>query len=285
MATIIAAACQKGGVGKTTNSTNLAAYLARLGKKVLFVDLDPQANGTAIFLGKVAAYAAEPDHKSIYHGLLMGEPVNKLIQKVPLRVWRQNDFQPTDKTIDIVPSHRNVDAAEVELAGEPQGEVRLRKLLRPALGKYDYIILDCPPSLGLLTLNALTVASHVIIPCDPGEFPLVGLVQLMKTIEFVRGDGDPEDALNRNLKIMGIVLSKADAYGATLRTYERLTEIYKDLILPNIPLRTIVKDSQEAYVDVFGFTGVDPANIPESANDFVKAIAAVGQEVMKREHK
>jgi len=189
---------QKGGVGKTTTSVNLAAYLAAGGKRVLLVDADSQANATSS-LG-IDKQREEP---SIYDVLLSGPDedlnANEVIVKVDRPAFGGN--------LDLLPSSVELAGAEVELAGEEQGsrEYRLKNMLVPLKGRYDYILVDCPPSLGLLTLNALTAADAVIIPLQCEYLALEGLMQLTSTISLVlRG-------LNRSLRILGIAMTMYDS--------------------------------------------------------------------------
>jgi len=189
---------QKGGVGKTTTTVNLAAYLAAGGKRVLIVDADSQANATSS-LG-IDKQREEP---SIYDVLLSGpddqiDPADAIV-KIDRPAFGGN--------LDLLPSSVELAGAEVELAGEEQGsrEYRLKNVLAPLKARYDYILVDCPPSLGFLTLNALTAADAVIIPLQCEYLALEGLMQLTSTISLVLR------ALNRSLKILGIAMTMYDS--------------------------------------------------------------------------
>jgi chromosome partitioning protein len=189
---------QKGGVGKTTTTVNLAAYLAAGGKRVLIVDADSQANATSS-LG-IDKQREEP---SIYDVLLSGpddeiDPADAIV-KIDRPAFNGN--------LDLLPSSVELAGAEVELAGEEQGsrEYRLKNVLAPLKARYDYILVDCPPSLGFLTLNALTAADAVIIPLQCEYLALEGLMQLTGTISLVLR------ALNRSLKILGIAMTMYDS--------------------------------------------------------------------------
>jgi chromosome partitioning protein len=184
---IIACANQKGGVGKTTTVVNLATYLALAGESVLVIDLDPQGNATSGF----GLDRGETGH-SIYEAIIEDARVSDLIVGTNV----------TD--LSIVPSSISLAGAEVELAPLPQRERRLARILTELVSKYDYIILDCPPSLGLITVNALTAADAVVIPIQCEYYALEGLSQLIATINLVRNH------LNPDLAIKGVVLTMYD---------------------------------------------------------------------------
>lgn len=185
---------QKGGVGKTTTAVNLAAYLASGGRRVLLVDADSQANATSS-LGVDKAR----DEASLYDVLIGGVQASETIVHI--------DRAPFRGCLDLLPSSVDLAGAEVELAAEPQGEreYRLKHALDPLRETYDYMLVDCPPSLGLLTLNALTASDAVIIPLQCEYLALEGLMQLTNTISLVL------QGLNKNLRIMGIAMTMYDS--------------------------------------------------------------------------
>jgi chromosome partitioning protein len=179
---------QKGGVGKTTTVINLAAFLALSGTRTLVIDLDPQGNATS-GLG-VDRRAVQ---RSSYHALVDRAPMGDLIMETPV------------EGLDLVPSAPSLSGAEVELVGVSAREHRLTASLGQLNGRYDRVLIDCPPSLGLLTINALTAADGVLIPIQTEYYALEGLSQLVNTIRRVR------EGLNPRLEIDGVLLTMYDA--------------------------------------------------------------------------
>jgi len=187
-ARIVAVANQKGGVGKTTTAINLATAIALAGKRVLLVDLDPQGNMTS----GVGLKGQTASGGSVYNALMSDEPAEQFL--LPTRVAE----------LFVMPADRNLTGAEIELVPLPGRERRLQRVLEPLRSRFDYIFIDCPPSLGLLTLNALVAADAVLIPLHCEYFALEGLAELVGTMRRVRG------ALNPRLDIEGVVLTMYD---------------------------------------------------------------------------
>lgn len=187
MSRIIAIANQKGGVGKTTTAINLGASLAAAEMKVLLVDCDPQANASSgLGLRK------DPRRKSLYHLFSEGEALEGLIQSTELH------------GLDVVPSDKNLVGASVELLSSDQREFRLKEALQPVRERYDFILLDCPPSLDILTVNALAAAQSLLIPIQCEYFALEGVSELLDTLIRIRRN------LNPPLEVEGILLTMFD---------------------------------------------------------------------------
>lgn len=218
MGKVIAIANQKGGVGKTTTAINLAASLAVLEKKVLIIDADPQANTTSGL-----NFSPTDDQKRTLYEVLMGEiDIHDAL------------IQTEIASMHMIPSHINLVGVEIELVEAPNRESILKQKLDTLRNEYDFIIIDCSPSLGLITVNSLTAADSVIIPVQPEFFALEGLGKLLQTIRLVQGKPNP------NLSIEGFVVTMFD--GRTKvhnQVLGELKEHFKDMVFETIIQRNI----------------------------------------------
>ncbi|WP_338624383.1 AAA family ATPase [Selenomonas sp. TAMA-11512] len=213
---IIAIANQKGGVGKTTTSVNLAACLGKEKKKVLLIDADPQGNATSGYgINKTEL------SNSIYQILIDRLHVNEIILH-------------TEYGVDVLPSNIELAGAEVELVHEVSRETRLKEALAPIRDAYDFILIDCPPSLGLVTLNALTAADRVLMPIQCEFYALEGLAQLMNTLELVQQNLNPE------LEIEGILLTMYDGrLNLSVQVVEEVRSHFADKVYDTVIPRTV----------------------------------------------
>jgi len=217
MGKIIAIANQKGGVGKTTTSVNLGAGLAQVGKKVLLVDIDAQGNATT----GVGIEKSELD-QCIYNVLVEDADVQGVIQKT------------ATENLDVLPATIQLAGAEIELVPTISREVRLQRAVQPVRDEYDYIIIDCPPSLGLLTINALTAADSVIIPVQCEYYALEGLSQLLNTVRLV------QKHLNKNLAIQGVLLTMLDARtNLGIQVIDEVKKYFRDKVYRSIIPRNV----------------------------------------------
>lgn len=253
MGRIIAVANQKGGVGKSTTAINLSACLAEKGKKVLAIDMDPQGNTTSGF-----GVDKNGIENTLYE-LLLGEAETK-----------DTIVKDVVENLDLIPSNINLSGAEIELVGIDDKEFILKGITDKLRRKYDYIILDCPPSLNMLTINALTAATSVLVPIQCEYYALEGLSQLIHTIDLVK------ERLNKRLEMEGVVFTMYDARtNLSLQVVENVKEnlnqnIYKTIIPRNVRL---------AEAPSYG----QPINIYDPRSAGAESYRLLAEEVLNRE--
>ncbi len=228
---------QKGGVGKTTTNINLAACLALKGKRVLIVDIDPQGNTTT----GMGISKKELEYTS--YNILVEKDVAP--EKTILKTKVEN--------LDIIPASVNLAGAEIEMVQVEGRELRLKKALDKIKGKYDYIFIDCPPSLGLLTINSLTAVDSVLIPIQCEFYALEGVSQLMSTIDLVKR------SLNNKLEIQGVILSMFDGRtNLSVQVVEEVKKYFKDKVYTTVIPRNVRLAEAPSYG--MPITEYDPAS-------------------------
>ena len=255
MGKVISIANQKGGVGKTTSSINLAASLAAIEHPTLIIDIDPQSNTTS-------GLGIEPSTvtNSIYEVMIGSVDIADTIRQTEL------DF------LDIVPAHINLVGAEIEMIDREQRERILTRAIEELRDKYDFIIIDCPPSLGLLTINALTASDSIVIPVQCEYFALEGLGQLLNTIKIVR------QHLNPSLDIEGVVVTM---YDTRTRLSNQVAEEVKRYFDDRVFKTVIARNVRLAEAPSFG----KPALLYDSTSVGAKNYLSLASEIIKRNRK
>ena len=253
MATVISITNQKGGVGKTTTAINLSACVAQAGKRVLLVDLDPQGNSTS-GLG----IPKKKDMLSTYDVVIDGAPAEQAI--CPTMI----------ETLFVLPSRIALAGAEVELVNMDAREQRLKRALAPIRDQFDFIFIDCPPSLGFLTLNALTASDSILVPIQCEYFALEGLSQLMNTVKLVR------KGLNPHLDIQGVVLTMFSArLNLCVQVVEEVKHYFRDKVYNTIIPRSVRMSEAPSH-------GL-PISLYDPRNTGARAYAQLAQELIQRE--
>ncbi len=225
MAKIIAIANQKGGVGKTTTAINLSACVAHKGKRVMLIDNDPQGNSTS-GLG----FDKRNLKKSTYDILINGEKLSNVILKTCI------------DNLDLCPSNIQLAGAEIELVPAMSRETRMKEAIKPQIVNYDFIIIDCPPSLGLLTINSLTAANTILVPIQCEYYALEGLSQLMETVKLVKRHLNPE------LDVEGVVLTMFDARtNLSIQVVDEVKKHFKNKVYRTVIPRNVRLSEAPSY--------------------------------------
>jgi chromosome partitioning protein len=243
---------QKGGVGKTTTSVNVATYLGKMGFKTLLIDLDPQGNASSgIGLNK---YRVD---KSIYHALIGDVDLSDIIRK--------SDYD----NLFVVPSNRDLIGAEVELMQAYSRETKLTSALNSVQNDFDFCFIDCPPSLNLLTVNALTASDYILIPVQTEYYALEGISELLNTVQLVR------ESLNSNLSILGIVLTMFDSRNNLAnQVVDEVRSYFKDKVFSSIIPRNVKLSESPSHGE--------PILVYDSKSRGAEAYEKLSQEIVAR---
>ena len=252
MGRVIAVANQKGGVGKTTTAINLSACLAEKGQKVLAIDMDPQGNMTS-------GLGIDKDEveKNIYDLMIGQAGVDEVLQKEAI------------ENLDVIPTSIDLSAAEIELIGVDDKEFIIRNAIAPIKDNYDYIIIDCPPSLNMLTVNAMTTADTVLVPIQCEYYALEGLSQLIHTINLV------QERLNPNLQIEGIVFTM---YDVRTNLSNQVVENVKENLDAKIYETMIPRNIRLAEAPSYGL----PINMYDSKSAGAESYRKLAKEIINR---
>ena len=252
-ARVVAVANQKGGVGKSTTAVNLGAALAETGQRVLIMDLDPQGNAST-------GLGIEPGRRQVgtYQVMSQGVPIQEAVMETAVPgVW-------------AIPSTIDLAGAEIELVGQISRETRLARALEPVLGTYDFVILDCPPSLGLLTVNALTACDELIVPIQCEYYALEGLGQLLRNVRLV------QQSLNPKLRLTGIVMTMFDS---RTKLSEQVVEEVKRYFGPRVYDTIIPRTVRLSEAPGFGV----PITVYDPQSKGAKAYRQLAAEFLQRE--
>lgn len=252
MGKIIAVANQKGGVGKTTTSINLTAALAEKGKKVLLIDMDPQGNATSGF-----GVEKNDIEKTVYELILGDITINECI------------IENVSDGVSVIPSNANLAAAEIELIGIEKKDYLLKKEVDWVKDKYDYIIIDCPPSLNTLTINALTTADSVLVPIQCEYYALEGLSQLIQIVNLVK------TRMNPRLSMEGVVFTMYDSRtNLSAQVVESVRNNYKDYIFNTIISRSVRLAEAPSYGE--------PITVYDSKSVGAESYRALAKEIIEK---